>query len=525
MRRGPAAVLTMVWLAVAPFLPCASALELQVDVLIRGGDVIDGTGSDARRADVGVRGDRIVFVGDAAQRRIAATRTLDAKGLIVIPGFIDPHTHADRELRNPRLGHNQPYLYQGVTTIFTGNDGDGPWPIAGTMAEWQRRGIGTNVALFVGHGTVRRAVMGMRNAEPTAGELDAMQVRVRQAMEEGAFGLSTGLFYAPGIFAKTAEIIELARVVAEYGGVYDTHMRSESSAGIGLLGSVEEAIRIGREAGLPVHISHVKALGSDVWGASAMVIELVNRARADGVAVYANQYPYIASATSFHAALVPPWAQAGGRAEMLRRMDEPAVRAKLVADMERALKVRGGPGAILFRKAGTVPPDLAGRTLADAAQESGKSPVETALDIIRRAELVQIISFNMSESDIENFMREDWVMTGSDGSFGHPRTFGTFPRKIREYVYNRKVLPLPAAIRSGTSLTAEAFGLAERGQIRVGWFADVAVFDPETIADRATYLDPSVLSAGMRYVLVNGKITIEEGNYNGTLAGRMLRRR
>jgi N-acyl-D-amino-acid deacylase len=515
-----AALALLLWVAA----PASLAQDPRLDVLIHGGQLIDGTGSEARRADVGIAGDRIVFVGDAGKRGLYATRILAADGLIVAPGFIDPHTHSDQQLQNPKLSHNQPYLYQGITTVFAGNDGTSPWPLSKAIEGWQRHGIGTNVALFVGQGTVRAAVMAMSDADPTAEQLERMRAMVRQGMREGAFGMSTGLFYAPGNFTKTEEIIELAKIVAQHGGIYDTHMRSESSAGIGLLAAIQETIRIGREAKLPVHISHIKTLGADVWGQSKRVIEIIRAARAEGVAVTANQYPYIASATVLHAALIPPWAQVGGHGELVRRMDDPQQRPKLVADIGHLLTVRGGPDAILFRRADTVPPELAGRTLADVARESGKPPVDAALDAIRKASVLPIISFNMNEDDVEAYMREEWVMTGSDGTFGHPRTFGTFPRKIREYVLKRKVLTLPAAIRSSSALTAQTFGLAERGTIREGNFADIVVFDEAAIADRATYLEPSLLSAGVRYVIVNGRIAIDDGEYNGALAGRMLRK-
>src|SRR5262249_3236602 len=281
----------------------------KVDTLIRGGSALDGTGSDAIKTDLGITGDRIVFIGDAAKEGIEAMRTIDATGLVVAPGFIDPHTHASEDFGDPERKSNLPFLFQGVTTVVVGNDGRSPLPIGEALDQWQRQGIGANVALLVGHGSVRGKVLGAADTQPTEEQLAQMKQLVRQAMEEGAFGMSTGLYYAPGSFAKTEEVIELAKVVAERGGIYDSHMRDESSYNIGLLGSIEEVIRIGREARLPVHISHIKALGTDVWGQSAKAIELVNRARAEGIDVTANQYPYTASGTSITASLVPRWAE------------------------------------------------------------------------------------------------------------------------------------------------------------------------------------------------------------------------
>src|SRR5581483_3433071 len=273
---------------------------------------------------------------------ITAKRTIDAKGLIVAPGFIDPHTHADEDLSNAQRKSNVNYLMQGVTTDVIGNDGRSPLPISKRLDQLQTQGVGTNVVMLVGHGSVRGAVLGASDATPTAAQLAKMKELVRQAMDDGAFGMSTGLYYAPGSFSKTEEVIELAKVVAEHGGIYDTHMRDESSYNIGLLGSIEETIRIGREARLPVHISHIKALGTDVWGQSKEAIALVEKARREGVNVTANQYPYTASGTSLTAALVPRWAEAGGNAELLKRIDDPQVRPKLIAEMEANLKRRGG---------------------------------------------------------------------------------------------------------------------------------------------------------------------------------------
>jgi len=281
--------------------------QQQVDVLVRGGSVVDGTGSPARRADIGVRGDRITFVGDAAASHVTATKTIDATGLIVAPGFIDPHTHTQADLSSPvpeRHG-NVAYLMQGVTTVITNNDGSGPIEIGKLLDAWTKNGIGTNAAVYIGQGSVRGAVLGMSAAAPTPAQLDSMRAIVARGMDQGAIGMSTGLYYAPGSYAPTEEVIELAKVAAAKGGLYDTHMRDESSYTIGLIAAVEEVIRIGREAHMPVHISHIKALGTDVWGQSDTVIALMKHARDQGIDITAGQYPYTASGTSVGASLLP----------------------------------------------------------------------------------------------------------------------------------------------------------------------------------------------------------------------------
>ncbi|MFN7944954.1 MAG: prolyl oligopeptidase family serine peptidase [Blastocatellia bacterium] len=493
-----------------------------LDLLIRGGRVVDGTGADPVVKDIGIRGDRIVFIGDATQSSVSAARTINADGLIVAPGFIDPHTHAFEDLSSPQHKNNVNYLMQGVTTVFTGNDGAGPVNVNEVYSQWQRDGIGTNAAVFVGHGTVRGKVLGMKDAEPTAEQLEQMKAMVSRAMDEGALGLSTGLYYAPGSYAKTEEVIELAKVAAAKGGLYDSHMRDESSYTIGLLGSIRETIRIGREAHIPVHISHIKALGTDVWGQSKDVITLVEQAQREGIKVTANQYPYTASGTSIGASLLPRWAEVGGNKELLKRIDDPAVRPKLIAEMEANLKRRGGPESLLIT--GTRNREWVGKTLGALSKQWNKSPVEAALEIIK-AGGAGVASFNMNEQDIENFMRQAWVMTGSDGSGGHPRKYGTYPRKLREYVYEKKIITLPFAIRSSSAMVAETFSLAERGRIAQGYFADVVIFDEKTIRDRATYEQPELLAEGMKYVIVNGRLAVEDGKYNGALAGRPLSKR
>lgn len=501
-------------------LKTAKPKTAKVDTLIRGGSVIDGSGSAATKTDVGITGDRITFIGDSVAANIQADRVIDAAGLIVAPGFIDPHTHADDDIFNPQRNANLAFLTQGVTTVFIGSDGRSKIPLGKALQQLDAQKIGTNVASFVGHGAIRSAVMGMSDAAPTAEQLEKMKLLVRQGMTEGAIGLSTGLYYAPGSYSKTEEVIELAKVAAEFGGVYDTHQRDESSYTIGLLGSIQEVIRIGREARIPVHISHIKALGADVWGQSGKAIELINRACAEGVNVTANQYPYVASGTGLGAALLPRWAEAGGRQEFLKRIDDPAIRPKLIAEMEQNLRRRGGANSLMIRGGDKT---LFGKRLDEIAKARGKSPVETALEILKTVN-PGVTSFNMTEADIENFMRQSWVMTGSDGSGGHPRKWGTYPRKIREYVLNRKVISMERMIQASSAQVAETFHLKDRGKLAAGFFADVIVFDPKTIADRSTYDQPELQAEGLRFILVNGKLAVDGGKFNGSLGGRTLRK-
>ncbi|MEY3282333.1 MAG: hypothetical protein RIR86_346 [Acidobacteriota bacterium] len=501
--------------------PGRAAQNQRLDILIRGGRVIDGLGGDPVVTDVGISGDRIVFIGDAARDKRQAGRVIEAKGLVVAPGFIDPHTHAAEDLGTLSGHSNQNFLFQGVTTVVTGNDGSSPLPIGATLKRWQDQGIGTNAVLYIGHGSVRQRVMGMSDAAPTAEQLDKMKSLVREAMREGAFGMSTGLYYAPGSYAKTAEVIELAKVVAAQGGVYDTHMRDESTYNVGVLDSIRETIEIGRLARLPVHISHIKMLGVDVWGKSDEAIRLIEEARREGIAVTANQYPYTASGTSLTAALVPRWAEVGGTAELFKRIDDPAVRLRLITEMEVNLKRRGGAESLLITRARNQ--DLVGKRLNEIARARSKSAVETALEIIREGG-AGVASFNMSEKDIENFMKQPWVMTGSDGSSGHPRKYGTYPRKISDYVLKRRVISLPRMIEASSNQVATELRIPERGRIAIGWFADIIAFDEKTIAEQATYEQPEVLSTGMRYVLVNGKLAIQDGQFTGVLMGRALKK-
>lgn len=494
------------------------------DLLLVGGQVVDGSGSAARREDVGIRGDRIVFLGDASREKVTSERTLDAHGLIVSPGFIDPHTHTLEDLSSPARHGNVNYLMQGVTTVVTGNDGGGSPHVAKTLELWEKQGIGTNALLLVGHGAVRHEVLGNADVQPTPEQLERMKALVRNAMQEGAFGMSTGLFYVPGSFAKTEEVIELSKEAAAMGGYYDSHMRDEDSYSIGLLGSIEETIRIGREAKIPVHISHIKALGPQVWGKSTEAIQMIEKARAEGVEVTADQYPYTASGSSLVASLLPAWAQEGKRDEVLARLDDAALRPRLLKEIEENLKRRGGADSLLFTSSEA--PELVGKRLSDVAKEKNLPPVEAAIAIMRERKLegLAVASFNMNEDDVMRFIKQPWVMTGSDGSSGHPRMFGTFPRKLRVYVYEKKVITLPFMVHASSDLTAQTVRIPERGLLRTGYFADVIAFDPATVADQSTYEHPDKLAIGMKYVIVNGKLAVEDGKYNGALAGRPLRK-
>jgi N-acyl-D-amino-acid deacylase len=494
-----------------------AAAQQPLDLLIRGGTVIDGSGGPARPADIGIRGDRIVLVGDAGATK--AVRTIDAKGLVVAPGFIDPHTHTGGDLSNAQNHSNLPYLTQGVTTVITNNDGGGPIDIKRQLDGWRANGIGTNAAVYIGEGSVRGAVMGPTSAAATPKQIDSMKAIVGRAMDAGAIGMSTGLYYAPGSYASTEEIIALAKAAAAKGGVYDSHLRDESSYTIGLIGSINEIVRIGREAHIPVHVSHIKALGADVWGQSDTVIALLKKAREDGIDATASQYPYTASGSSVGASLLPRWVESGGSDSVRIRLNDPATRAKIVPEMEDNLRRRGGANTLLMTS--TRDKSILGRRLDEIAKSRGVSPVEAAIQIILNGGS-SVASFNMNEKDIETFMVQDFIFTDSDGSDGHPRKYGTFPKLLRDYVYTKHVLTLPQAVRRSSSATAKFLGLADRGLLAPNTFADVIVFDPSTVSDRSTYEQPTLLSVGMKYVIVNGVVAIDDGKYTGAMAGRVL---
>jgi N-acyl-D-aspartate/D-glutamate deacylase len=502
--------------AVAAF--ALGAAPATVDLLIRGGTVYTGSAAPFV-GDVAVAGDRIRAVG--MRLALPAKRAVDARGLIVAPGFIDPHAHiADQlESADARARLVPAFLLQGVTTAFIGNDGYGDPDVAAVLTRAGAKPVGINHAVFVGLGPVRRSVVGEANRAPTPVELERMKRLVADAMCGGALGLSTGLFYPPQSFATTVEVVALAREAARRGGVYDSHIRDESSYTIGLAAAVDEALAIGRAAGLPVNISHIKALGIDVRGQAPVIVARIEAARRSGQRVTADQYPWSASGTSLAASLVPLWAQDGGRAALLARLDDPAAAARLRADMAENLRRRGGAASLLITEG-----EHKGRTLAAIAAAHRDDPLAAAVSIIR-ADDPAVASFNQDEADITAFMRQPWVMTGSDASTGHPRAYGSFARKYARYVVEKRVLGLRGFIERSATLAADSFGIKDRGRLRPGAFADIVIFDPRTYAARATYEQPTLTAAGVRMVLVNGVLAVEDGALTGAAAGRALAHR
>ena len=497
------------------------------DLIIRGGQVVDGTGGPWVRADVGVRGDRIVRIGDLS--RAVARRELDASGLIVSPGFIDPHTHAVRGIFDVPTADN--VLLQGVTTLTEGNDGSSPFPIGAHLDRMARMAISPNWAVFVGQGTIRSEVIGREDRDASPDELDRMRAHVATAMEEGALGISTGLFYVPGTFTSTEEVIELSTVAAAYGGIYISHMRDEAH---GLLDSVRETIRIGEEAGLPVQMTHHKVIGRDAWGTSADSLALVDAARARGVDITIDQYPYTASQTSI-TALFPPWALEGDALDVRARIQDPETRRRLKGDVVyRIDRDRGGgdPANVVIGLC-EWNRSLEGKSLAEILTDRGlevsiPNAADLVMEIVERGG-ARAVYHAMTEEDVERIMRHPATAIGSDGGisvFGesvpHPREYGTFARVLGRYVRERGVLTLEEAVRKMSGATARRIGLRDRGLLQEGFHADIAVFDAGRVRDAATFAEPHRYAEGVVFVLVNGTLVVDGGEHTGATPGRVL---
>ena len=508
---------------------------VRYDVVIRGGQIHDGTGRAPYTADIAIVGKRIAKIGDVRGR---AELDIDASGMVVSPGFIG--------LAQPRrVPRGRRFAKQRSQHPAAGSDDRrhrprrfGTHELADYFDRIERAGIGVNVLHTVGHNTIREiAMQGWHDRAPTPGEMASMRDMVHQAMREGAVGLSSGLFFAPGSYSETGEVVELARIVAEYGGIYSTHIRDEGdyaydvSRREGLFEAIDEAIEIGRQSGVTVNITHIKVEGIGdrrLWGGSRRVLQSIDAARERGQRVYADQYPYTAGSTELSSVVVPAWALEGGK--LRERLADPAQRQRVKASIGELLETGLGGGAIVVSEF-PLRPDLEGRSISEIGQQQGdRSAVETVVGILEQGD-PGVVVHSIDQGDLERFMRQPYVSTSSDGgnpvfgeSLPHPRAYGAFARKIGKYAVQDGVVDLPFAIRAATSLPAEVLGLDDRGTIRTGFAADLIVFDPQQFTDVATFEKPHQYSVGLSYMLIAGQLVLENDRYTGVLAGRALRR-
>lgn len=492
---------------------------LNADIVISNGTVYTGESLKPQALNVAICGQKICALYKQGDRQVNAKKVIDAKGKIVSPGFIDPHTHSLEELRSTDKNHNLNYLTQGVTTVVNGNDGEGPVDIAGTAKLLEENGIGTNVALFVGHGSVREKVMGREQRFATEAELIEMSALVEQAMKDGAVGLSSGLYYVPGSYANTEEVIALAKIASNHNGIYDTHMRDESTFNIGFLTSLDEAIEVAEQAEIHLHLAHIKALGVDVWGQSKQAIEKIELAQSQGISISADQYPWLASGTKLHSAVMPKWVMADSKAAFHQRLNDPKLSEKLNQEIKENIRRRGGPASLLVTA--FKDQSLVGFNLQQIAEQRNLSTVATAMQLVQEGD-VRVASFNMSPTDVEAFMVKPWVVTSSDGTNGHPRKFASFPQKYSEYVRNKKLLTIGEFVSRSSSQTAKILGLQQRGTLKSGFKADVIIFDANEFAPQASFAKWNKYSKGVDTVIINGDVVIENEQYLSKLAGKFI---
>ena len=519
-----AGVVAQAWI----LFPTFGQSDMRVDLLLINARVLDGTGNPWFYRDIGITGDRIRFVGDAGTTSLVARETLDLNGLLVTPGFWDAHSHADLESEQGR--QSLPQLYQGITTVVLGVDGGGSNRITQIFDRYRKEQIAVNALRYVGHGAARRQIMGVADRAPEPGEMDRMKQYVAQGLGQGAIGLSTGLFYSPGYFADTEEVVELAKVAARYNGSYDTHDRDLGVAykGIGYLNSIREAIEIGERAQIPVIFSHFNAQGIQNYGRAAEGAELVEEARARGVNVMAAQHVYTATHSSLRAYAIPRWAFVGGRDEMLKRFRDSAIHKRLYSEISEMIEMRGGAAKLLFTDSR---PHLNGRTLADVTQRFNQTLPESVIRILSEGN-AGVMNLDLYDMDNTEYLaQKEWMMTCTDGgtpAFGegivHPRSYGAFPRKIRLFVHEKKLISLPFAVRGMTSLASSFYGIEDRGLIRPGSYADIAVWNEKTFRDKATYDDPHQYAEGVVHVLVNGQFALRDGKPTAVMAGRPIPR-
>ena len=506
----------------------APAAQSGVDLVIRNARIVDGTGASWYRGDIAVRGDTITQIGAAIDP--GSARVVDAAGRIVAPGFIDIHTHARRGIFEVPTADN--YVRQGVTTLMEGPDGSSPVPLAPFLAKLEALRKSVNIGSFIGQGSVRSEIIGNVDRKATPDEIGKMQALVEQGMRDGAFGLSTGLFYVPGSFTPTSEVIELAKTAARFGGMHKSHQREES---VHVLDSVTETIAIGEGGKLPTQVTHHKIIGKANWGRSVETLRLIEAARARGVDVTSDQYPYTASSTSVASALLPAWALEGGREAQAQRLKDPATRARVRADtiaMIRDARGGGDPKNVQFASCG-FDPSLAGKSLADLTRQRGMEPtIDNAADatlwLVAQGGC-QGIFHAMSDEDVERILAHPTTMIGSDGEvpvFGksspHPRSYGTFARVLGMYVRDKKTLTLEEAVRKMTSFPAARLKLTDRGILRPGMKADIVIFDPATVRDTATFEKPHSYAEGFSHVLVNGEVVFANGTMTAARPGRVL---